>query len=56
MTLSTIGFGMGNYRAELMEQLGDRGNGNNFYVDSAAAATKLFTTDLVAMLELAART
>ena len=55
VTLSTIGFGMGNYRAELMEQLGDRGNGNNYYVDSAAAATKLFTTDLVAMLEVAAK-
>ena len=55
VTLSTIGFGMGNYRAELMEQLGDRGNGNNYYVDSARAATKLFTTDLVAMLEVAAK-
>ncbi|MBP6846501.1 MAG: von Willebrand factor type A domain-containing protein [Kofleriaceae bacterium] len=55
VTLSTIGFGMGNYRAELMEQLGDRGNGNNYYVDSAAAARKLFTTDLVAMLEVAAK-
>ena len=55
ITLSTIGFGMGNYRADLMEQLGDRGDGNNFYVDSAAAATRLFTTDLVAMVELVAR-
>ncbi|HVK76124.1 MAG TPA: von Willebrand factor type A domain-containing protein, partial [Kofleriaceae bacterium] len=55
VTLSTIGFGMGNYRAELMEQLGDRGNGNNYYVDSPAAAEKLFTTELVAMLEVAAK-
>ncbi|MEZ4400781.1 MAG: von Willebrand factor type A domain-containing protein [Kofleriaceae bacterium] len=55
VTLSTIGFGMGNYRDDLMEQLGDRGNGNNFYVDSAAAAERLFTTDLVAMLEVAAK-
>ncbi|MBK9035916.1 MAG: von Willebrand factor type A domain-containing protein [Myxococcales bacterium] len=55
VTLSTIGFGMGNYRADLMEQLGDRGNGNNYYVDSPAASTQLFTRDLVAMLEVAAK-
>jgi Ca-activated chloride channel family protein len=55
VTLSTIGFGVGNYRDGLMEQLGDRGNGNNYYVDSAAAAEKLFTTDLVAVLEVAAK-
>ena len=55
VTLSTIGFGLGNYRADLMEQLGDKGNGNNYYVDSAAAAEKLFTTDLVSVLEVAAK-
>lgn len=55
VTLSTIGFGTGNHRAELMEQLGDRGNGNNYYVDSLAEATKLFTRDLVAVLEVAAK-
>ena len=55
VTLSTIGFGMGNYRADLMEQLGDRGNGNNYYVDSPAASEKLFTRDLVSMLEVAAK-
>lgn len=55
VTLSTIGFGMGNYRADLMEQLGDRGDGNNFYVDDRAAAVRLFTTELVAMVQLAAR-
>src|ERR1051325_5502069 len=38
VTLSTIGFGMGNYKDELMEQLADKGNGNNFYIDSLAAA------------------
>ena len=55
VTLSTIGFGMGNYRADLMEQLGDRGNGNNYYIDSLAAARKLFSTDLVSVLEVAAK-
>ena len=55
VTLSTIGFGMGNYRADLMEQLGDRGNGNNYYVDSLDAAKKLFTKELVSVLEVAAK-
>ena len=31
---TTVGFGMGNYRDDLMEQLADKGNGNCFYVDS----------------------
>ena len=34
ITLSTIGFGQGNYRDTLMEQLANKGDGNNFYVDS----------------------
>jgi Ca-activated chloride channel family protein len=55
VTLSTIGFGMGNYRADLMEQLGDRGNGNNYYIDSLEAATKLFSADLASVLEVAAK-
>ncbi len=55
VTLSTIGFGMGNYRDSLLEQLGDHGNGNNFYIDSDAAAEKLFTSDLVGVLEVAAK-
>ncbi|MGN6109244.1 MAG: YfbK domain-containing protein [Kofleriaceae bacterium] len=55
VTLTTVGFGMGNYRAHLMEQLGDRGNGNNYYVDSLAAANKLFSTDLASMVEVVAK-
>jgi Ca-activated chloride channel family protein len=55
VTLSTIGFGMGNYRADLMEQLGDRGNGNNYYVDSLDAAKKLFSSELASVLEVAAK-
>ncbi|HLL25028.1 MAG TPA: von Willebrand factor type A domain-containing protein [Kofleriaceae bacterium] len=55
VTLSTIGFGMGNYRADLMEQLGNRGNGNNYYIDSLAAAKKLFGANLASVLEVAAK-
>ena len=55
VTLSTIGFGMGNYRADLMEQLGDRGNGNNYYIDSLESAQRLFSAELVSVLEVAAK-
>jgi Ca-activated chloride channel family protein len=55
VTLSTIGFGMGNYKDELMEQLADHGNGNNFYIDSVDAAKKVFQEQLTANLEVLAK-
>src|SRR6185369_6007554 len=54
VTLSTIGFGMGNYKDELMEQLADKGNGNNFYIDSVDEAKKVFQDDLTANMEVVA--
>jgi Ca-activated chloride channel family protein len=55
ITLSTIGFGMGNYKDELMEQLADHGEGNNFYIDSEDAAKKVFQDELTANLEIVAK-
>ncbi|HET7501260.1 MAG TPA: von Willebrand factor type A domain-containing protein, partial [Kofleriaceae bacterium] len=55
ITLSTVGFGMGNYKDALMEQLADKGNGNNFYIDSLAAAKRVFQDQLGANLEVIAR-
>jgi Ca-activated chloride channel family protein len=55
VTLSTIGFGVGNYKDELMEQLADKGNGNNFYIDSLSAAKKVFQDQLGATLEVVAK-
>ncbi|HWO24769.1 MAG TPA: von Willebrand factor type A domain-containing protein [Kofleriaceae bacterium] len=55
VTLSTIGFGMGNYKDELMEQLANKGNGNNFYIDSIAAAKKVFEQQLSSTLEVVAK-
>ena len=42
ITLSTIGFGQGNYRDTLMEQLANKGDGNNFYVDSQEESDRIF--------------
>ncbi|HEY5946937.1 MAG TPA: von Willebrand factor type A domain-containing protein [Kofleriaceae bacterium] len=55
VTLSTVGFGTGNYNDELMEQLADKGNGNNFYIDSEQQATRVFTDDLTANMEVVAK-
>ena len=55
VTLSTIGFGMGNYKDQMLEQLADKGNGNNFYIDSEAAAKKVFQEQLGSMLEVVAK-
>jgi Ca-activated chloride channel family protein len=55
ITVSTIGFGMGNYRDNLMEQLADTGNGNAFYIDSMDAANKIFGENLASTLEVAAK-
>lgn len=55
VTLSTIGFGMGNYKDALMEQLADRGNGNNYYIDSFEMAKRVFAEQLTSTLEVAAK-
>ncbi len=46
VTLSTIGFGMGNYQDTLMEQLANNGDGNNFYIDSLEQAQRVFVEEL----------
>jgi len=55
VTLTTVGFGMGNYRDDLMEKLADKGNGNCFYVDSYKEARKVFETQLTGTLEVIAK-
>jgi Ca-activated chloride channel homolog len=55
VTLSTIGFGMGNYKDTTMEQLADKGNGNAYYLDSLDAAKRVFSEQLTATLEVAAK-
>jgi Ca-activated chloride channel family protein len=51
ITLTTVGFGMGNFNDVLMEQLADNGNGNYAYVDTLDEAEKLFVEDLTSTLQ-----
>jgi Ca-activated chloride channel homolog len=55
ITLSAIGFGMGNYNDVLMEQLGDKGNGHYAYVDTLAEARRIFVDNLTGNLQVIAR-
>lgn len=55
ITMSTLGFGTGNYKDTLMEQLADKGDGNYFYVDSAAEARRVFGEKLSGTMDTIAR-
>ena len=55
ITLSTLGFGMGNYNDVLMEQLGNKGDGYYAYIDTIAEAKKLFGENLTGTLQVVAR-
>lgn len=46
ISLSSFGFGMGNYNDVLMEQLADRGDGSYAYVDTLREAERLFVDNL----------
>ncbi|MEM7343488.1 MAG: von Willebrand factor type A domain-containing protein [Chloroflexota bacterium] len=52
VTLSTIGFGMGDYNDHLMEQLANDGNGNYYYVDNLRQARRVFVHDLTGTLQV----
>jgi Ca-activated chloride channel family protein len=55
ITLSAIGFGMGNYNDVLMERLGDKGNGHYTYIDTIAEAKRIFEDNLTGTLQVIAR-
>ncbi|RYD60930.1 MAG: VWA domain-containing protein, partial [Sphingomonadales bacterium] len=50
ITLTTLGFGVGNYNEAMMEQVADAGNGNYAYIDSAMEAQKVLDDELSATL------
>lgn len=55
ITLSTVGFGLGNYNDVLMEQLADQGNGNYAYVDTLDEARRIFVENLTGTLQVIAQ-
>jgi Ca-activated chloride channel family protein len=55
ITLSAIGFGDGNYKDNLMEQLANSGDGNYYYIDSPREAIKVFGEQVHGTLEVIAK-
>jgi Ca-activated chloride channel homolog len=50
ITLTTLGFGEGNYNEAMMEQIADHGNGNYSYIDSALEARKVLGDEMSSTL------
>ena len=55
ITLSTVGFGMGNYNDVLMERLANTGNGSYAYVDTLSEAKRIFVENLTGTLQVIAK-
>jgi len=55
ITLSSVGFGMGNFNDVLLERLGDKGNGHYAYIDTIAEARRIFKENLTGTLQVVAR-
>jgi Ca-activated chloride channel homolog len=50
ITLTTLGFGQGNYNEAMMEKIADVGNGNYAYIDTALEAQKVLDEEMAATL------
>lgn len=55
VTLSTVGFGLGNYNDVLMERLADQGDGQAVYVDTLDEARRVFVEQLTGTLQVVAK-
>ncbi len=55
VTLTTLGFGSGNYNDTTMEQLANDGDGNYYYVDSEKEAKRIFVDKLTGTLQVIAK-
>ena len=55
VTLTTVGFGMGNYNDILMERLANDGDGAYYYVDTLSEARRIFVDELTSTIQVIAR-
>ncbi|MGC4120605.1 MAG: VWA domain-containing protein [Myxococcales bacterium] len=53
--LTVLGFGMGNYKDSTVEQLADKGKGNNAYIDSELEAKKVLVEQMGSTLVTVAK-
>ncbi len=55
ITLTTLGFGNGNYKDTMMERLANQGDGNYFYIDGEREAQRVLVDKLSGTLEVIAK-
>jgi len=55
ISLSTFGFGMGNYKDSMMQTLALNGNGNVFYIDDEREMERTFGGDISSILKVVAK-
>jgi Ca-activated chloride channel family protein len=55
ISLTTLGFGTGNYNDNLMEQLADAGNGNYAYIDNINEARKVLVDEISSTFNIIAK-
>lgn len=55
VTLTTVGFGMGNYRYDALEKLADKGNGQALYFSNEADVKTAFSKKVTGTLEVVAK-
>ena len=48
--LTILGFGMGNYKDDRLQEIADKGNGTHAYIDDILEAKKVFVNELTATL------
>jgi Ca-activated chloride channel homolog len=53
--LSTLGFGMGNYNDDMMEQLADKGDGRYAYIDTIEEAKRVLVEEISGTLQTIAK-
>jgi Ca-activated chloride channel family protein len=55
LTMSTFGYGMGNYNDVLLEQLAQKGNGRYAYINDLSEIQRVFVDEFVGTLQVLAR-
>ncbi len=55
VTLTTVGYGNGNYKDTRMERLANDGDGNYYYIDTEAEARRVFVDKLTGAMEVIAK-
>lgn len=53
--LTVLGFGMGNYKDNRLQELADKGNGNHAYIDNIMEAKKVLVNEIFATLYTVAK-